>query len=107
MLTHKSQACLTLLVSALLLAGCGQRDATPTTDVPPTSQGTIPPPPGDSTPKPADSNTRSAVEANENAGSQSTVGTAASGAPPYTLNSAPEGNTAPSQGSKPGEPEKK
>ena len=101
---------ITLVAAATTVAGCGQRDATPTTQVAPSSQATVPPPPGDSTPKAADSGTRSAVEANEKpsaSGSQSTVGTAASGAPPYTLNGAPEGNPAPSQGSKAGEPAKK
>ena len=105
---NKPQACVTLTVCALLLAGCGQRDATPRTETPPTtSQTTVAPPPGDSTPKAADAGTRSAVETNEKPGTQSTVGTAAAGAPPYTLNGAPEGNTAPSQGSKAGEPAKK
>ena len=100
----------TLVAAAAVLAGCGPRETAPTAEVAPTSQTTVPPPPGDSTPKAADSGTRTAVEANEKPsapGSQSTVGTAASGAPPYTLNGAPEGNTAPSQGSKAGEPAKK
>ena len=104
---NKPLACVTLTALAMLLAGCGQRDATPRADAQPTSQTTVPPPPGDSTPKAADSGTRSAVETNEKPGAQSTVGTAASGAPPYTLNGAPEGNTTPSQGTKAGEPAKK
>jgi len=37
---------------------------------------------------------------------QSTVGTAASGAPPYSMQSAPEGNPAPSQGTNPTGPKK-
>ena len=70
-----------------------------------TAQSTTPPPSGDSTPKAADNATRSASEGTEQAsrssGSQSTVGTAASGAPPYSLNSAPEGNPAPKNGEPP------
>lgn len=107
---HTPLFALTLLVASATLAGCGQRDATPTTEVPPTSQSTVPPPPGDSTPKAADSGTRNAVESNEKPtapGSQSTVGTAASGSPPYTLNGAPEGNPSPSQGTTANEASKK
>lgn len=103
-----------LLGISALVAGCGKSsDATPAAPAASSAQGTVPPPPGDSTPKAADATTRQAVEGNnEKTGNpggsaQSTVGTAASGAPPYSLNSAPEGNTAPSQGTKAGEPAKK
>jgi hypothetical protein len=103
---NKPRACVILTVCALVLGGCGQRDATPS-EPQATSQATVPPPPGDSTPKAVDSGTRTAVETNEKPAAQSTVGTAASGAPPYTLNGAPEGNPAPSKGSGANEPEKK
>lgn len=92
----------TLAAATMSLTACGPREAKPTTGVSTTSQATVPPPPGDSTPIAVDSGTRTAVEANEKPsapGSQATVGTAASGAPPYTMGSAPEGNRAPSQGS--------
>ena len=98
------------------LTGCGKRDdaasATPSTaSSSTTAQATTPAPAGDSTPKAADTETRQAVGANEKtaggSSQQSNVGTAASGAPPYTLNSAPEGNQAPSQGTKAGDPAKK
>ena len=99
----------TTLLAMTLLAGCDRSPETRTASLP--TAGTVPPPPGDSTPKPVDSETRKAVEGgNEKTGGSntpSTVGTAASGAPPYTLNSAPEGNTAPQQGTKAGEPAKK
>ena len=104
------KATVAMLTTVVLLSACGQRDATPTTEVPPTSQATVPPPPGDSTPKAVDSTTRQAEEANEGktgTGSQSTVGTAASGLPPYTVGGAPEGNPAPSQGQTANEPPKK
>ncbi len=99
---------LTILGAATLLSGCSKPEGTPTASTASTSPGqaTVPPPPGDSTPKAADSSTRQAMENNEHTSGkaqQSTVGTAASGAPPYTLNGAPEGNTAPSQGTKSGE----
>lgn len=95
------------------LAGCGDKDTVrvPANDTATThveAKAVVPPPPGDATPKPADETTRQANEGNEKTGNpggsdQSTVGTAASGAPPYTLNGAPEGNKAP----KDGEPPKK
>ncbi len=94
--------------AAIVLAGCGGSDAprpttTAATDL--TSQPVVPPPPGDSTPKAIDSGARVAAEGTDSAsrtsGGQSTVGTAASGAPPYTLNSAPEGNKAPMDGAAP------
>ncbi len=93
------------------LGGCGNKDAAPvpandtaTTHV--EAQAVVPPPPGDATPKPADETTRAAAEGNEKSGNpggsaQSTVGTAASGAPPYTLNGAPEANKAPNSGEPP------
>lgn len=99
---RKSLIVVTLAAATVALAACGPREAKPTTEVSTTSQATVPPPPGDSTPKAVDSGTRTAVEVNEKAsapGSQATVGTAASGAPPYTMGSAPEGNQAPAQGS--------
>jgi hypothetical protein len=98
------------------LTGCSKPDSNPATKdvkVDTTSQPAEAPPPGDSTPKAADSSTRSASEgSNEKTGgsgtgSQSTVGTAASGAPPYTVGGAPEGNQASGQGTKSGEPAKK
>ena len=98
-------ACLVAVSTAMLLSACGPRETTPTPTT--TSQSTVPPPPGDSTPKAADSGTRNAVESNEKSTSQSTVGTAASGAPPYTLNGAPEGNPAPAQGAGANPPAKK
>jgi hypothetical protein len=101
----------TAVVAALLLGACGKKDAPPqpqtdaTTNIVP--QATVPPPPGDATPKPADTTTRQAVEGsnektgNPGDGSQSTVGSAASGSPPYSLNGAPEGNVAPKGGDAP------
>ncbi len=101
----------TTLSTVLLLNGCGKKDSPPQPQVDATTnivpQATVPAPPGDATPKPADTTTRQAVEGNNektgNPGdsSQSTVGSAASGAPPYTLNGAPEGNAAPKGGDAP------
>lgn len=85
------------------LVACTQRDAIPAPPRSASASATVPPPPGDSTPTPVDSDKRAAAQGNEKTGAsgpQSTVGTAAAGAPPYTLNSAPEGNQAPSQGTK-------
>ena len=107
---------LAVALASSFASGCGKRDdasssAASSASSSTTPQATTPAPAGDSTPKAADAETRQAVGANEktgNAGSQqSNVGTAASGAPPYTLNSAPEGNPAPSQGTKADEPAKK
>jgi hypothetical protein len=103
------RAAVATLATAALLGACGKPDPNKAASAVPTdqtSQTATPPPPGDSTPKPADSSTRSAAEANEKpagsaAGQQSTVGTAASGAPPYTLQGAPEGNQAPKGGEAP------
>ncbi len=88
-----------------LLSACGRHDDPKTAGIPTdqTSQPTTPPPAGDSTPKAADPQTATAAPATEDASrtSQSTVGSAASGAPPYTLGSAPEGNKAPKDGDPP------
>jgi hypothetical protein len=102
---------LAALCGALLVGGCQKQDApvpTPKTASIPTDetrQTVTAPPPGDSTPKAADENTEVKSEATDAAGrsggAQSTVGTAASGAPPYTLGSAPEGNKAPQGGNAP------
>jgi hypothetical protein len=98
----------TALLTTLLIAGCDSAVNPQTASVPTdrTEQPTVPPPPGDSTPKAIDSGTRVASQANEKPGasgaaSQSTVGTAASGAPPYTLQGAPEGNPSPAVGEPP------
>ncbi len=101
-----------LLCASGALAGCSQKEAAPpaANAASTTTQATVPPPPGDSTPKPAESAVRAVAEGNEKTGAsgpQTTVGSAAAGAPPYTLNSAPEGNQAPSQGTKAGESAKK
>jgi hypothetical protein len=103
------RAVVATLATVALLGACGKPDPNKATAAVPTdqtSQTATPPPPGDSTPKAADSSTRSASEANEKPGGsgpgqQSTVGTAASGAPPYTLQGAPEGNQAPKGGEAP------
>jgi hypothetical protein len=91
------------LGAALVVGGCGKETSPPapkTANVPTdvTAQTATPAPPGDSTPAPAKDDVK--VEANESgkSGSQSTVGTAASGAPPETQQSAPEGNPAPKGG---------
>lgn len=93
------------------LVACTQRDSIPSPKSATSPQAaTVPPPSGDSTPVPVDSDKRVAAQGNEktgSAGEQTTVGTAAAGAPPYTLNSAPEGNQAPSQGTKAAEEPKK
>lgn len=101
-------------IAALLIGvaffGCTRHDQDPlkaTANLPTdqTSQPTVQAPAGDSTPKPADSDTRSASESTDatsrSPSAQSTVGTAAAGAPPYTLNGAPEGNKAPKDGEAP------
>ena len=101
---------LTLLTASVLLTACGKQDATPVASTTSATQATVPPPPGDSTPTPADSNTRAVAQGNEKtgaSGAQTTVGSAAAGAPPHSLNSAPEGNQAPSQGTKASEAPKK
>lgn len=100
------------LAGASALTACSKTDnatSAPSASATSSDRATVPPPPGNSTPKAADSTTRAAVESNEKTGSggagqQSTVGTAASGAPPYTLNGAPEGNPTPAQGTKAGDP---
>jgi hypothetical protein len=97
------------LLATLCITACDKAVNSQTAGVPTdqTAQSTTPPPPGDSTPKAADSQTRAASEANEKpgatgaGGSQTTVGTAASGAPPYTLQGAPEGNPSPKGGEAP------
>lgn len=105
-------ASLAALCTTGLLAACSQKEAAPPSAnaSSTTAQAPVPPPPGDSTPKPAESTVRAVAEGNEKTGAsgpQTTVGSAAAGAPPYTLNGAPEGNQAPAQGSKAGEPAKK
>lgn len=104
-------ASLAVLCASGGLTACSQKEAAPpAASASTSSQATVPPPPGDSTPKPAESTARAVAEANEKTGAsgpQSTVGSAAAGAPPYTLNSAPEGNQAPAQGTKAGESPKK
>ncbi len=101
----RARAIGTALLVTLCIAACDKGVNPQTAGVPTdqTSQPTAPPPPGDSTPKAADSQSRVASEANEKpgTGSQTTVGTAASGAPPYTLQGAPEGNPAPKGGDAP------
>ncbi len=108
---HLGRTLAALLIGATFF-GCSRPDADPlkaTANLPTdeTRQATTPPPPGDSTPKPADEQTRTASQATDatsrSPDAQSTVGSAAAGAPPYTLNGAPEGNPAP----KGGEPPKK
>jgi len=106
-MTH--QLSIGLVATCAVLAACSKQETVPgngtaTTNI--VQQPVVPPPPGDITPKPADEQTRQAAEANEGTGNrggsgQSTVGSAASGAPPYTLNGAPEGNTAPKGGDAP------
>ena len=92
------------------IGGCGkeQTSSTSTTTTSSTSQPTIPAPPGDSTPKPADTMASPTMPQNEKTTSTTpaTTGTASSGAPPYSMQGAPEGNPAPSQGTKPDEPRK-
>ena len=92
-----------------LIGGCGKEKytSTATTTTAP-SAPTVPAPAGDSTPKPADTMAAPVMPQNEKTGGkeQSTVGTAASGAPPYSMQSAPEGNPAPSQGTNPTGPKK-
>ena len=104
-------ASVAVLCASAMLTACSRKETAPPAPVASTtSQATVPPPPGDSTPKPAEATARAAAEANEKtgaAGRQTTVGSAAAGAPPYTLNGAPEGNQAPAQGSKADEPAKK
>ncbi len=98
-----------LVAAVAMLSACSKQETVPGNDTATTSivqQPVVPPPPGDSTPKAADETARQASEANESTGakggsSQSTVGTAASGAPPYTVNGAPEGNVAPKAGDVP------
>lgn len=109
---HAHQCTIGLAMLGLAsLAACGRSEGTPvpgdrnaTTNI--VSQPVVPAPPGNSAIQPADDTTRQAVEKTDQAGkggagSQSTVGTAASGAPPYTLNGAPEANVAPKQGAAP------
>jgi hypothetical protein len=93
------------LCAALIAGGCEKQSAPPApktaniaTDE--TPQAHTPAPPGDSTPTPAQEGGPSAAGGNEKgqSGTQSTVGTSASGAPPETQQSAPEGNPAPKGG---------
>ena len=88
------------------LGACGKVASTSATTT--SSTATVPAPPGDSTPKPADTMAVPAMPQNERTGTNnpSTVGTASSGSPPYTMQSAPEGNPAPSQGTNPTGPKK-
>lgn len=90
-----------------LLGACG-KEADSGTNPTTSSTPAVPAPPGDSAPKPADTMTAPAVSQNEKTdpSAPSTVGTAASGAPPYSLQSAPEGNPPPSQGTKDAETKK-
>ncbi len=93
-----------------VIGACSKESGTSTgTDATTTSStATVPAPAGDSTPKAADTMAAPAMPQNEKTGSTtpSTVGTASSGAPPYSMQGAPEGNPAPSQGSKPPDPKK-
>ena len=95
-----------------VLGACGKHPATSssssTSATTTSSTGTVPAPSGDSTPKPADTMAAPVAQPNEKTGgtTQSTIGTAASGAPPYSVQGAPEGNPAPSQGTKPADPKK-
>lgn len=91
----------TLVAFSGMLTACGKQNEPQATTSP--SAGTTPPPPGDSTPKAIDSNANIAKGANEQTGNaggsqQSTTGSAASGAPPYSLQAGPEGNPTPNQG---------
>ena len=90
-----------------LLGACGKEASTGANTATPDT-ATVPAPPGDSTPKAVETMPAPAVSQNEktDASAPSTVGTAASGAPPYSLQSAPEGNPPPSQGSKPADSKK-
>ncbi len=94
------------------IGACGKAPATntssATTATTTSSTPTVPAPSGDSTPKPADTMAAPAMPQNEKTGSTtpSTVGTASSGAPPYSMQGAPEGNPAPSQGTNAGETKK-
>lgn len=102
-----------LMPALAAIGGCGKEQYTSsaTTTTPAataTPAPTVPAPPGDSTPKPADTMAAPAMPQNEKTGTkdQSTTGTASSGAPPYSMQGAPEGNPAPSQGTKPTEQKK-
>ncbi len=104
-------ASLAALAPMLAVFGaCSKDPAASTSTATPASSSTatVAAPPGDSTPKPADSMAAPAMPQNEKTTSAnpSTVGTASSGAPPYSLQGAPEGNPATSQGSKPADPKK-
>ena len=83
------------------LGACGKEASTGASTTTPDT-ATVPAPPGDSVPKAVETMPAPAMSQNEktDASTPSTVGTAASGAPPYSLQSAPEGNPAPSQGTK-------
>ena len=99
-----------VLIPALAaIGGCGKEQYTSTaTTTTATPAPTVPSPSGDSTPKPADTMAAPAMPQNEKTGATnpSMVGTASSGAPPYSMQGAPEGNPAPSQGTKPTDPKK-
>ena len=103
-----------LLGAALSVAGCSRSEApapaATASNASSPAAGIVPPPPGDATPIPADSDRRAAVQSNEKTGAsgpQSTVSSAAAGAPPYTLNSAPEGNKDSTAGTKAADEPKK
>ncbi len=100
-----------LAVMLATLGACGKEprtSASTSAATTTTSTAIVPAPVGDSTPKAADTMAAPAMPQNEKTGSTepSTVGTAASGAPPYSMQGAPEGNPAPSQGSKPADTRK-
>ncbi len=111
MLSIRHTCLLVALLAALGVAGCQKKDPaveaakgmSSATDQ--TQQAKVAAPTGDVVPKATDS----AAPAEGMPGADKTgqgkapaeVGTAASGAPPYTLNSAPEGNPAPQKGEPP------
>ena len=96
------------LIPMLASLGACSKEASTGTSTTTSSTATVAAPPGDSTPTAADTMPAPAMPQNEKTGAStpSTVGTASSGAPPYSLQSAPEGNPAPSQGSKPADSSK-
>lgn len=76
-----------------MIGACSKTTPEPAT----TTGAVVPAPPGDSTPKAIDSNASTAMPGNEKSGTtggpaQSTTGSAASGLPPYSMQSGPEGN---------------